>query len=94
MRRITVLLAVLCASVFAVVGFAVSTASASTIPSNFPGTCESWHGAPGGLGVSSPYYFVRTDPDFGLEQGPTTTGNNNATDCGNTAPASAPGLTG
>jgi hypothetical protein len=37
-------------------------ASASTIPSNFPGdngiSCNAWHGAPGGFGPGSPYYTV------------------------------------
>lgn len=58
-----------------------SVAFASTIPSNFPGdngiSCNAWHGAPGGFGPNSPYYFVRTDTDFGQEQG-VITGQNNS----------------
>ena len=56
-------------------------AFASTVPTNFPGntgtSCNAWHGAPGGFGPDSPYYFVRTDTDFGQEQG-VITGQNNA----------------
>ncbi|HET9082516.1 MAG TPA: hypothetical protein VFO01_18620 [Trebonia sp.] len=44
-------------------------ASASTIPSNFPGdngtSCNAWHGAPGGFGPDSPYYTV-SGPQGGL----------------------------
>lgn len=54
---------------------------ASSVPSNFPGnngiSCNAWHGAPGGFGPNSPYYFVRTDTDFGQEQG-VITGQNNS----------------
>ncbi len=39
-----------------------AAASASTIPSNFPGntgtSCNAWHGAPGGFGPDSPYETV------------------------------------
>jgi hypothetical protein len=56
-------------------------AFASTVPANFPGdtgtSCNAWHGAPGGFGPDSPYYFVRTDTDFGQEQG-VITGQNNS----------------
>ena len=39
-------------------------AFASTVPSNFPGNngiCNAWHGAPGGLGVNGPYYWVQNE---------------------------------
>ncbi len=56
-------------------------AFASSVPANFPGdngiSCNAWHGAPGGFGPNSPYYFVRTDTDFGQEQG-VITGQNNS----------------
>ncbi len=42
---------------------------ASSIPANFPGdngiSCNSWHGAPGGLGVNSPYYWVQDEASDG-----------------------------
>ncbi|SRR6266404_6985836 len=60
------------ASVIMVAGAAIP-AFATSIPSNFPGdngtSCNAWHGAPGGLGINSPYYWVRNDPGFGQEQG-------------------------
>lgn len=69
------------------IALGASSAGASTIPTNFPGdnpsspaACNAWHGAPGGLGVNSPYYWVRTDPGFGQEQG-VITGQNNANAC-------------
>lgn len=61
-------------------------ASASTIPSNFPGdngtSCNAWHGAPGGFGPASPYYVVSGPQggiggyDFGQKQGVVTGMNN------------------
>lgn len=85
-----------------------AVASASTVPANFPGnngtSCNAWHGAPGGFGPDSPYWALAQSPNvavdqysgyqFGQDQGSTTTGLNNATFCGNTAPAPAPGLNG
>jgi hypothetical protein len=68
-------------AVAALVGGAATVASASTVPANFPGnngiSCDAWHGAPGGLGINSPYYWVRSDPGFGQEQG-VITGQNNS----------------
>ena len=62
-------------------GATIVPAFASTVPVNFPGntgiSCDAWHGAPGGFGPDSPYYFVRTDTDFGQEQG-VITGQNNS----------------
>lgn len=62
-------------------------ASASTIPSNFPGnngtSCNAWHGAPGGFGPDSPYYTVSGPQGglggstFGQDQG-VITGQNNS----------------
>ncbi len=65
------------------VGVAAPAVAAANPPgySNFPGnngtSCDAWHGAPGGLGVNSPYYWVRSDAGFGQEQG-VVTGQGNA----------------
>ena len=39
--------------------------------------CNAWHGAPGGLGAQSPYYFVKDYIPFGSYQG-VQTGDNNS----------------
>lgn len=66
MRRALIIAAVIAGT------FTTVPAFAATVPVNFPSTCDAGHGAPGGLGKFSPYYFVRDDPGFGQEQGRVT----------------------
>lgn len=60
------------AAAVTLLGVSGGAASAATPNPNFGNSgasCDSGHGAPGGLGVRSPYYWVRSDPGFGQEQG-------------------------
>lgn len=78
------------AGIFALgaVALPAASASASTIPPNFPGdtgtSCDASHGAPGGFGPDSPYYIVAGPQGgyggytFGTAQG-VNTGENNST---------------
>ena len=81
LKKIIVALAMASAVAVPSIALGASSAGASSIPTNFPGntgtSCNAWHGAPGGFGPNSPYYFVRTDADFGQEQG-VITGQNNS----------------
>lgn len=63
-----------------------AVASAATAPAP---PCAANHGAPGGFPANSGAISQQNDPDFGLEQGATTTGLANATDCGNAVPSQA-----
>jgi Spy/CpxP family protein refolding chaperone len=63
-KRIIVAMAM--ASAVAVPAIALGASSASAAGST---SCDAGHGAPGGLGRNSPYYWVRNDPGFGQEQG-------------------------
>jgi len=40
-------------------------AHATNVPSNFPSNCDAGHGAPGGLGKNSPYYWVQDESTDG-----------------------------
>ena len=74
------------ASIVITIGFS-APASATSIPTNFPGdngtSCHAWHGAPGGFGPYSPYLYIVPGPQggvggyiFGQAQGRITGQNN------------------
>lgn len=86
-RRLIVAAATAAAVALPAIALGASSAGAAGYTTNFPGNntsspaaCNAWHGAPGGLGVNSPYYWVRNDPGFGQEQG-VVTGQDNANAC-------------
>ena len=58
-------------------GMAGADGYTTHFPGNIGTSCNAWHGAPGGLGINSPYYWVHNDPGFGQEQG-VVTGQNNS----------------